>query len=67
MPSKMAVYISYIDEMGSPVYNRNDLDGEVHELCKLYEERGDDSEEACRQLGFTMQMYNAAKALLAKK
>ena len=25
------------------------------------------TEEACRQLGFTMQMYNAAKALLAKK
>ena len=39
----------------------------IDELCKLYEERGDDSEEACRQLGFTMQMYNAAKALLAKK
>ena len=30
MSPKMAVYISYIDEMGSPVYNRNDLDGEVH-------------------------------------
>lgn len=30
MPPKMVVYISYIDEMGSPVYNRNDLDGEVH-------------------------------------
>lgn len=25
------------------------------------------TEEACRQLGFTMQMYNAAEALLAKK
>ena len=34
MPPKMAVYISYIDEMGSPVYNRNDLDGEVHFLIK---------------------------------
>ena len=33
----MAVYISYIDEMGSPVYNRNDLDGEVHTLtCGIY-------------------------------